>query len=524
MNQWLLLGAVAAACVAAVVLWLRAKKHAAVLEERFKSILDVDQERERVVRERDAAVRERDENIAKGRAQADALIAQANADAAEVRRQADALREQKNREATEAVRDAEVRKAALLAEISTKKANWETSFTAALAELESVTKQIENYRGEAELQSIALYKPHYEFDTPQQFKDALEKVYERQAAMVKDKTAAFCTEKWVVSGSEAKGRQMTDRNLKLMLRAFNGECDASIAKVRFNNITAMEERLERSFDAINKLGEPNHCEIDTRYFKLKLEELRLTHEHAEKVQADKEEQRRIKEQMREEEIAQRELEKAQKEAEKEEERYEAALEKARAELAKASDIRSAALDEKVAELERRLAEAHANKERAISRAQMTRSGHVYVISNEGSFGETIYKVGMTRRLDPMDRVRELGDASVPFPFDVHAIIFTEDAPGLEGALHKTLADRRVNLVNERKEFFRVTLAEIENAVRSSHGDAEFVRVAVAEEYRKTVALRADRASAPPATAPAPSPVEDAQAHFQAARSRLLADA
>jgi hypothetical protein len=139
-------------------------------------------------------------------------------------------------------------------------------------------------------------------------------------------------------------------------------------------------------------------------------------------------------------------------------------------------------------LEKKLEEAQANKERAIARAQMTRSGHVYVISNIGSFGEDVFKIGMTRRLDPMDRVRELGDASVPFQVDVHAVIYSEDAPNLENALHRTFHHRRINLVNYRREFFKATLDEIAEAVRNHHGDIEFTRLAEAKGYRQSLAL------------------------------------
>ena len=139
-------------------------------------------------------------------------------------------------------------------------------------------------------------------------------------------------------------------------------------------------------------------------------------------------------------------------------------------------------------MEQRLLEAQANKERATSRAQMTRSGHVYIISNIGSFGEDVYKIGMTRRLDPMDRVRELGDASVPFQFDVHAVIYSENAPTLENALHRAFHHRRVNRVNERKEFFRVTLDEIAEVVRQHHGEIEFTQMAEAKEYRQSLAI------------------------------------
>ncbi len=218
----------------------------------------------------------------------------------------------------------------------------------------------------------------------------------------------------------------------------------------------------------------------------------MAYEYYEKRQLEAEEQRQIREQMREEEVARREIEKAEREAAKEEERFEKALAQARAEAQQATGAKHDKLAAQIAQLEERLAEAQQNKVRAMSRAQMTRSGHVYVISNVGSFGEDVYKIGMTRRLNPMDRVTELGDASVPFRFDVHAVIYSDDAPGLETKLHRAFHHRRVNLVNERKEFFRVALEEIEREVTDNHGVFEFTLAAEAEEFNKSRALLRER--------------------------------
>jgi hypothetical protein len=250
----------------------------------------------------------------------------------------------------------------------------------------------------------------------------------------------------------------------------------------------MESRIRKAWEAINGLVGVQQCEIVPAYLDFKLKELYLVHEYQEKLQEEKEEQRRIREEMREEEIARRELERAQIEAEREETRYAEALCKARVEAERAISEKQQKMLEKVGELQRKLEEAHTNKERAIARAQMTCSGYVYIISNIGSFGEHVYKIGMTRRLDPMDRVRELGDASVPFQFDVHAIIYSEDAPGLENALHRKFHHRRVNRVNERKEFFNVTIEEIAEVVRQHDGEIAITLAAEAADYRKTLAL------------------------------------
>lgn len=208
-----------------------------------------------------------------------------------------------------------------------------------------------------------------------------------------------------------------------------------------------------------------------------------------KKQQEKEEQRAIREEQREEERAQREFEKAKKEAELEEKRFQKALERAQKELGLVSGKELEKLNTQIAELQKNLQEAHEAQERAISRAQETKSGHVYIISNIGSFGENIYKIGMTRRLEPMDRVKELGDASVPFRFDLHALIFTENAPELENLLQKEFDDRRINKVNYRKEYFRVTLDEIEQVIQEKYDkEVEFIKVPEAQEYRETKSI------------------------------------
>ncbi|MCB0713538.1 MAG: DUF4041 domain-containing protein [Ignavibacteriae bacterium] len=342
---------------------------------------------------------------------------------------------------------------------------------------------------EENLQAHGLYKPSYDFLTSKQYNERLKEIRDQQKEMVKNERAAISKGTWTVGGSEAKGRKMIRETLKLALRAFNGESEAAVANVTFKNVVAMEKRIRRAFEVINKLVTSQSCEITEEYLNLKLEELALAFEYREKVQEEREEQRQIREQMREEERAQKELEKAQQAAEKEEAMFREALERARKEAESGAASNQEALMAEIEALQQKLAEAAVNKDRAISRAQMTRSGHVYIISNIGSFGEDVYKIGMTRRLDPMDRVRELGDASVPFSFDVHAIIYADDAPGLESALHTRFSTHRVNRINERKEFFRASLEEIAEFVHEHHGDIELTMVAEAREWREGLVLQ-----------------------------------
>lgn len=350
-------------------------------------------------------------------------------------------------------------------------------------------KEISVVEEDLEFHSYGIYRPHFDFETSERFKQKIKENRDAQKDLIKSDKAIVCRTEWQVGGDKKEGRKMTDRYMKLMLRAFNNECDSAVLKVKWNNVKKMEERIKKSFETVNKLGESHHIGITGEYSLQKLKELWLTHEYQEKLYEEKEEQKRIKAEIREEEKAQRELEKAKEEADKEEKQFERALEKAKEEMAEAHGEKASELEAQIELLQKQLQEAHEKKERAISQAQMTKSGHVYVVSNIGSFGKDVFKIGMTRRLEPLDRVKELGDASVPFEFDVHAMIYSDDAPTLENELHKTFGQRRVNLVNERKEFFSISLKDIELKVKELHGDIEFTRLAEAREYHETMAIR-----------------------------------
>jgi len=354
---------------------------------------------------------------------------------------------------------------------------------------DNLLKEISILEENLENISYGLYNPHYDYKTSEEFKQNLEKIRDRQKLIIKDGKETFCPVKYIDGGSKTEGEKMTKHYSKLMLRAFNGECDAVIARVSWNNIANMEARIEKAYEAINKLGSTHQTTVTKEYYDLKVEELRLEFELQEKLYQEKEEQRKIREQMREEEKAQREIEKARNDAEEEEERYQKALEQAQAEINKTTGKELDTLNERIKQLEENLEKAHEQKERAISRAQLTKSGHVYIISNIGSFGDHVYKIGMTRRLEPRDRINELGDASVPFDFDVHGLIYSENAPELENILHKRLEDRRINLVNVRAEFFNVTVNEIEKIVNESNLSIQLTKIAEAKEFRETQSIR-----------------------------------
>ena len=339
------------------------------------------------------------------------------------------------------------------------------------------------------LADIAFYDPSFSEQDSAAYRSVIDANNDAQKIMLKAQTAAVCDKTWTVGGDAKAGEVMVKAIVKLALRAFNGESDASIGQVTWKNYTPMRNRIEKSFSSINTLINQWEVRITDPYLKLKLEQLRLTYEHAEMVQRERDEQKALREQMRDEEKALKEAERAKLEAEREEQRTAIALEKARAEMERAHADQKATFQARVSELEILLAAAHQESERATSMAQLTKRGHVYIISNIGSFGDQVYKIGMTRRLVPMDRIDELGDASVPFDFDVHGLITTEDAPSLEAELHRRFGSRRVNMINHRKEFFQVSISEIQSACLELKLIVELTMAAEAKEYNQSKLLR-----------------------------------
>lgn len=308
--------------------------------------------------------------------------------------------------------------------------------------------------------------------------------------MIKDKNAITYPESTAISDNKAYNKKILDGQVKLMLTAFNIECDYLISKVKPSTFPRTLERIENLANNLEKSAATLRCGFNIKYIESKYEECRVQYQYTLKKQEEQEEQRLIREQIKEEQRVIKEYERAVAQAEKEEKMYREMLAKAKEELSKATDEERIITEQRIQDLEQQLAEAQAKEERAKSMAEQTRKGHVYVISNIGSFGEKVYKIGLTRRLEPMDRVKELGDASVPFSFDVHAMIYSDDAPALETALHREFAHVRVNAVNLRKEFFRVDLKSIKSTVeRISGSEAEFKMTALAEDYYETRRLQ-----------------------------------
>lgn len=362
--------------------------------------------------------------------------------------------------------------------------------------LDVLRAQLVQTEEELNLQSFGVYKPRYDLMRADDYRARLMEIRAQQKEMIKSKTAVTGLTNWTVNNNAAQGRKMVSDMQKLLLRAFNSECDDVIEHVRYSNLEASEKRITSSKDAISKLGTIMGISITPAYYRLKIEELYLAFEYQQKKQAEKEEQKEARARMREEAKLAKEIEEERKKLEKEQRHYQNALHKIDAQLAGASDADRADIEQKRAELVHQLQKIDQAFKDVDYREANQRAGYVYVISNIGAFGENVYKIGMTRRLDPMERVDELGDASVPFDFDVHAMIFSEDAPKLEAALHNAFADRKLNFVNQRREFFRVTLDEIKAVVRANFDKTvEFEDFPPAEQYRQSLAMASQKNTA-----------------------------
>ncbi|MGI0154420.1 MULTISPECIES: DUF4041 domain-containing protein [Idiomarina] len=359
------------------------------------------------------------------------------------------------------------------------------------SELHEVMSKVDLYSRIEEFVDFGHFEmPEYLFQTGERYAAEIKLVREQQKQLIKDKQAIRIEGKLTDSGVVSIDKSIIDGQIKLLLKAFNTECDMLIGKVSPATFERTLSQIEKLANDLEKSVASKRCGFNNDYVELKFQECRIQYEYSLKKKDELEEQRLIREQMREEAKAEREYREALAAAEREEKLYRELLEKARQELTGLSQEERALAEAKIAALEQQLAEAEAKEQRVKSLAEQTRRGHVYVISNVGSFGENVYKIGMTRRLDPMDRVRELGDASVPFSFDVHAIIFADDAPALETALHREFSQHRVNAVNLRKEFFNVELARIRHAVHQIGGvDVDFRTTIAAEEYFESKRLR-----------------------------------
>lgn len=341
-----------------------------------------------------------------------------------------------------------------------------------------------------QLESFALYMPKFKLTNSSEYKERLDKVRAQQKSLIKGGSAATGNMNWEVNGKKSEGKKLVNDMMKLLIRSFNNECDYCVDNVKFDNIELALTRIRKSFDACNKLGRVMTVSLTDEYLSLKIDELHLAHEFQIKKQEEKEEAKRAREELREQQKLEQEIRAAREKIAKERKHFAAALKSLNSRLVLITDEHERAeLQVRIDEVQVQRDELDKEEKLIDYREQNAKAGYVYIISNVGSFGEGIYKIGMTRRLDPMERVDELGDASVPFWFDVHALVFSENAPALEAKLHERFAAGRLNKVNGRKEFFRADIMEIEAVIRQNYDAVvEMAHNAPAEQYRESLRM------------------------------------
>ena len=383
------------------------------------------------------------------------------------------------------VAELEQHREALERDISAQRARLDGERTDLSRQVDQVRAQLSQLRRdvvatteEAVLQEVGVYEYRHPLSDAVAYQAELARLKDAIKTMArKDGGAVLATTNWQVNGSLPQGRSMVRDISKLILRAYNAEADNLVRGLKPYKLTSSIDRLDKVSITIAKLGRAMDISIASAYHQLRIRELELTADYLEFQAQQKEREREEKERLREERKAQQEMEREKARLEKERQHYVNALEALRA---KGDEAAAARLEEQLNDIEKKIEDVD-------YRAANIRAGYVYVISNVGSFGEKIVKIGMTRRLEPLDRVRELGDASVPFRFDVHALFFSNDAVGIESSLHQRLADRRVNGVNLRREFFYATPAEVKVHLAELAGElVEYQEFPEAVEFRQTL--------------------------------------
>lgn len=327
-----------------------------------------------------------------------------------------------------------------------------TQINLANAELENANNNIE----------LGFYKPTYNFADSLTYKNALDRVIEQEKMLVKNKLAAIITSTVSFNESDSKGRAMQNKAASALIRAFNGEATGIINKVNANNYNQKSQQLIKSAKTLSNLFlKSDFVVLSDEYVDLKLQELKLAVEFALKKQEEKEKLREEKQREREEKQLRAEVERERKNLNKERKQFENAIN------ALLSKEQTDEIESQIEELKSKIALLDEQEHDLDYRLNNAKAGYVYIISNIGSFGKDVYKIGVTRRLEPTDRIDELGSASVPFKFDVHALIFSDDAFKLENELHSQFEKYRSNHVNKRKEYFNVPLESIKNYLQET---------------------------------------------------------
>lgn len=358
------------------------------------------------------------------------------------------------------------------------------------AELDLINRQINLANDNLGLQEFGFFERQYKFSDSKKYKDKLDTLRMQQKSMVQNRQAGVIIQPMLLDNNKSKGRAMQNQLIKAAIRGFNGEADALLVKVSVTNVDKKVQALRRAFEQLNKMYARNLIGITHDYLELKIAELRLAAEYELQKQEERDLLREQREKEREDKKLQSEIKARRKQLEKDRKHFKQMIENVEKLLETATSDEVEKLRLQLSEYREKLSELDELEEDIDYREGHATAGYVYIISNIGAFGKDIYKIGVTRRLEPMDRIRELGSASVPFQFDVHALIFSEEAFALETELHNKFEKYKVNKVNGRKEYFKVPFSEIK-AVLETHKELaiELTEQAEAFEYRQSLKIK-----------------------------------
>ena len=360
-------------------------------------------------------------------------------------------------------------------------------------EIKKLQEELVFTEDEVSLQSYGLYEPKYPFMDSTAYKEKLDEIRKQQKQMMKNKTATTTNPRMTLDGDLKKGQAMIRDTIKQILRTFNVECENVISKVKHSNYENSKKRIKKSYEQLNRLNNHLGINIKPQYLNLKLDELQLAYDYALKKEEEKELLREAREREKEERKLQKALEKEKNKFDKENNKINSEIEEIKAQMAQAAADEKAKLEAEIAKLQATLDKNNEEIKKIDEWRETPGAGYVYIISNIGSFGEDVYKIGVTRRDKPEERIRELSSASVPFKYDTHVFIFSKNAYDLESELHNRFDNQRVNKVNNRKEFFRISMDDVKQIVEENKGAVHsFIEKPEAEEYRETLMIEKQR--------------------------------
>ena len=349
-------------------------------------------------------------------------------------------------------------------------------------ELDMTKKSLRKYQDEEDYIDIKdMSQYEYDYKDSKEFNEQLTRIRKKQRIMVKDKEAIICNANWEINGSLSQGQKLTRDINKLALDSFDDFCDNLIIKLRYSGIEKVKDKILKKYQKINKLLISFGSEISGKYVDLKFEEANLKCKWLMKKEEEKEEIRRREQEIKEQLKLEEEINKAKEKIQYEQTQFNTEIARLQEQLANEQGNKKTIMNQ-LKKLQDKLAKLEEKKKDVLNRQINKKAGWVYVISNDSFEGKEVYKVGTTRRLEPLTRIAELSSASVPFKFKVHSIIFSEDCFGLETALHRALDNKRWNLVNKHKEFFVCSLNEIKQEVLKHNPTATFIDNPIDDEY------------------------------------------